>query len=177
MRQRLIIILCVAALLMGGCRSSRRAATPSGDAAPATATETPAQDATPDATPLPSTRYTIINFNATVEGVSANGQMRMAQDSVIWVSVNKFVELGRAMATRDSVWVNAPLFDRRFAGTYADLKRETGHDVTFEKLQAIATSDDAEQQLAKLAKRLGIGATVAITERRTADVLRFPFKK
>ncbi len=81
------------------------------------------------------------------------------------------------MATRVSVWVNAPLFDRPFACTYADLKRETGHEVTFEKLQAIAVGENPEKKLAELATRLGIGATVSITGRREAESLNFPFKK
>lgn len=172
MRLRLTPLLCIAALLAGGCRSTRDSASTAETTAPAGATAT-----APDATPTPTPRYTVINFNATVEGISANGQLRMAPDSVIWVSVNKLVELGRAMATHDSVWVNAPLFDRRFAGTYADLRKATGHNVTFEKLQAIATSDDAERRIAELAAQLGFGATVSITERRTTESLRFPFKK
>lgn len=177
MRRQLTLLLCLAALLLGGCRGTRHTAAPAATPGePATAAEAPAT-AAPDATPVPAMRYTVINFNATVEGVSATGQLRLAQDSVLWVSVNKFIELGRAMATRDSVWVNAPLFDRRFAGTYADLKRETGHEVTFEKLQAIATGDDPEARLAELATRLGIGATVSITGRREAASLNFPFKK
>lgn len=119
----------------------------------------------------------VLNFTANVEGISVNGQLRMAQDSVLWVSVNKVLELGRAMATPDSVWVNAPLADKHFAGDYTDVSRRAKSDVTYAKLQAIACADDAEQQIERLARQLGFTAKVHITRRQKVDRVSFPFTK
>ena len=163
---RWIAALAVAAVLLAGC--SRRATAPStGTAAPATDTTATAHQRV----------YTVVNFTATIEGVSTNGQLRVAEDSVMWVSVNKLIELGRAMATPDSVWVNAPMFDKRFSGNYADVARIAKRDVTFAQLQAIALSDDAGERLQRLAAQMGFEATIRITGRKTETSMRFPFQK
>lgn len=162
-----------AALLLVGCRGSRQSAAPAGATA---TTETPTP-ATPAATTVQPRVYTVVNFDATVEGVSATGQLRVAEDSVMWISVNKLIELGRAMATPDSVWVNAPLFDKRFSGTYTEVGRMAKRNVSFEQLQEIALADDAEERLQRLVNQMGINATVRITGRKTVTTLRFPFQK
>lgn len=164
-------VALVAAALLAGCRGSRHTA--GGGTA-----EAPSATPSADTTATVRTRvYTVVNFTATVEGVNASGQLRVAEDSVMWVSVNKLIELGRAMATPDSVWVNAPLFDKRFAGTYTDLARMAKRSVSFEQLQAIALGDNAEAELQRLAAQMGIEAKVRITSRKTEPVLRFPFQK
>lgn len=157
------------AVLIAGC--SRRTVAP---VEPTVVETTPSADTTAVVKPRV---YTVVNFNATVEGVSANGQLRVAEDSVMWISVNKLIELGRAMATPDSVWVNAPLFDKRFSGTYAELARVAKKNVSFKQLQEIAMSDDAEARLQRLAAQMGFNATVRITSRKNETSLRFPFQK
>lgn len=164
---RILVALAVA-VLAAGCHSSRHTTAP--EPTIATVADTTAA--------VPQQRlYTVVNFTATVEGVSANGQLRVAEDSVMWLSVNKLIELGRALATPDSVWVNAPMFDKRFSGTYADLSRMAKRDVSFAQLQTIALGDDTEAQIRMLADMLGLDATVRITSRRTEPTLRFPFQK
>ena len=152
------------ALLAVGCRSTRQAAT----------TTAPATVAAPAA---PQRQLTVITFSAIVNGFSASGQMRVAEDSVLWVSVNKLVELGRAMATPDSVWVTTTFGDHNFAGSYDDLQRLTKRRITFDELQAMAMADDAGEQISQLAASLGLNATVYVTGRRKVNKLAFPFKK
>lgn len=152
------------ALLAVGCRSTRQAAT----------TTAPATVAAPAA---PQRQLTVITFSAIVNGFSASGQMRVAEDSVLWVSVNKLVELGRAMATPDSVWVTTTFGDHNFAGSYDDLQRLTKRHITFDDMQAMAMADDAGEQISQLAASLGLNATVYVTGRRKVNKLAFPFKK
>lgn len=165
-----VAAMLLTVLLAAGCHGSRRTA---GTDGVTSVTTTPAEPEAETVQP----RYTLVNFDATVDGVRASGQLRVARDSAIWLSVNKFIELGRGLATTDSVWFNAPLLDRRFAGSYADLRRMTRHDVSFAKLQAIALGDSTEAEVARIAAMMGIEATVSITSRRTADKLTFPFQK
>ena len=134
-----ILVIVAVALLAVGCRSTRQAAT------------APVEVAAPQ---TPQRQLSVITFTAIVEGISASGQMRVAEDSVLWISVNKLIELGRAMATPDSVWV-----------------------ITFDEMQTMAMADDGGEQISQLAASLGFNATVYITGRRKVDRLTFPFKK
>lgn len=147
---------CLAFLLATACCSTK----------PATTT------GTPSARP-----YTVITFTGESEGLSFNGQVRMAKDSVIWCNISKLVELGRAMATPDSVWLRAPLLGRNDAGDYRMVKRRTGLDISFADLQDILEADDAEQRIANLARRFGVTLTVKIKKRERVDTLTFPFRK
>jgi hypothetical protein len=117
-----------------------------------------------------------MTFTGEVEGVSVNGQLRVAHDSVMWLSVNKVVELGRAMATVDSVWLRAPLMGRDDALDYADLQRLARTRITYDDLQSIALADDAEARIAALARQLGFSADIQIT-RRQVEHLTFPYPK
>lgn len=161
---RPLLTVLAAMLLLASCHSTKEVALPE---------PTPHQPAPP----VVQHEKSVMNFTATVEGIGVNGQMRMAYDSVIWVSVTKLVELGRAMATPDSVWVNAPLLDKHFKGDYADLSRRAKRTVTFETLQEIATSDNAEELIVALANSLGINATVRLNQRRRVERISFPFVK
>ena len=161
-RYSYILVIVAVALLAVGCRSTRQAAT------------APVEVAAPAA---PQRQLSVITFTAIVEGISASGQMRVAEDSVLWVSVNKLIELGRAKATKDSVWVTTTFGDHHFAGSYDDLQRLTKRRITFDEMQAMAMADDGGEQISRLAASLGFNATVYITGRRKVDRLTFPFKK
>lgn len=176
---RAMCLIVIVALMAVGCRTQRQVVVDDRTETPV-ATETPDNQAiteTPDtpAQPVQKRALTVTNFTATVAGVSVDGQLRMAEDSVIWVNVSKLFELGRAMATPDSVWVNAPLLGRSFAGNYADASRLARRTVSYTALQSIVTSADAERQLEALAATLGIEATVKLGKRRKVDQLSFPF--
>lgn len=163
------IFLLTAALLLTGCRATKKV-TPS----PAPVAD-PVVEEAPVATPKRT--YTVMQFTGEVEGISVAGQLRMAEDSVMWLSVNKIIEVGRAMATPDSLWLRVPLMNRNDAMDYADLKRITGKTVTFDELQQIATAPDAEERIRRLAASLGFSADITITARRTVERLTFPFAK
>lgn len=166
MKRRHVILLffAIALLAVAACRSQRdTAATP----------DTPGTPATPTA----EARYTVISFTGTVDGISVNGQVRLAKDSVIWCSVTKLLEVGRAMATPDSVWVRSSLLGVNEAGTFSQAQRKAKTNLTFSQIQELLMSDDAEQRLAEMSSTLGHPATVRITRRQQVDRLSFPFNK
>lgn len=149
--------MALLALLVAGCRSNKPTAVPT------PSKETPA--------------YTVLTFTGEVDGLSISGQVRMKEGEIIWGSVSKFVEVGRALATPDSVWVKAPLLGRRFTGSYRDVAQQTGIRTTFAELEALLQSDDAEARLAALAEQLGHSAILRITRREKVETLSFPFSK
>lgn len=158
-RKTLLPLIVLSSLLVIGCRSSKTAVTTSPEA-------TPAQP-----------HYTVLTFSATANGISADGQLRMARDSVIWCSFSKIVELGRAMATPDSVWVNIPLMGKMRKGNYRDLERVTHRAIDFQQLQAIVDGPDTEKRIEELATQMGYKVAVKIKRREQVDQLTFPFRK
>ena len=165
MRRHVIFLLLASTLLaVAACRSQRDT------------TATPDTPGTP-ATPAAEARYTVISFTGTVDGISVNGQVRMAKDSLIWCSVTKLLEVGRAMATPDSVWVRSSLLGVNEAGTFSQAQRKAKTNLTFSQIQELLMSDDAEQRLAEMSSTFGHPATVRITRRQQVDRLSFPFNK
>ena len=169
--KRIVPLFCMSLLiaLLAGCHSSRPTAT-APDVPPAEA-EGPAPVEPPRRT------YTVMNFSGEVEGVSVNGQLRLAEDSVMWLSVNKMIELGRALATPDSLFLRAPMMGRDEAIDYPALQRLTGRNITFDDLQQTVLADDASERIARLAASLGASAHLTISERRQVEHLSFPFPK
>lgn len=168
MKLRNIAFLLLGAVLLtiAACRSQRESIPSPTEAA----ADTPTVPATPR-------QYTVITFNGTVDGISVNGQIRMAKDSLIWGSVTKLIEVGRAMATPDSVWARSALLGINEAGTFQQAQRRAKTTLTFSQIQALLESDDAEQRLAEMARNLGHPATIRITRRQQVDRLSFPFNK
>lgn len=82
-------------------------------------------------------KYMTANFDCTVNGFTAVGQLRMAYDSVMWVSVNMLIELGRAKLTRDSVFVMVKPMGRYFAGDYNDIAKVTGIYADYKSMQEL----------------------------------------
>ena len=101
----------------------------------------------------------------------------MAKDSVIWCNFSKIIDLGRALATPDSVWVRIPLLGNNHAGDYGMVKRLTGVSTSFAELQAIVLSDNAEEEIRRLAQRMGHDVKVRIKKRERVTSLTFPFNK
>lgn len=161
----------VAAVTLAGCRSGREV----------TSTPTPVTDTTvtdtPRTTPQPTRTYTVMNFTAEVEGVSVSGQLRIAQDSAMWMSVQKFIEVGRGLATTDSLFLRSAFLGHDDAIDYPALRRRIGRKVTFADLQQAALADDAEERIARLANQLGINATIRITRRQQVSHLSMPYDK
>ena len=155
---KIILLMILGAMVVTGCRSTKTAVDPAAQ-----------QKETHD--------YTMMTFAGTVENLSVTGQVRMDRDKVIWCSVNKFIEVGRAMATPDSVWVQVPLMGRFERVDYNELSRMTKRHITFADLQAILESDDYEREITELAKSIGLSASITITKRIKAEKLTFPFDK
>ena len=168
-------LCCLTLLLATGCRSTEKVTT---TAPPADTTTTQPGEVIPPAPVVkPKPEFTTITFSGEADGISFNGQLRMAKDSVIWCSFSKIIELGRAMATRDSVWVRIPLIGRDDAGDYGMVKRLTGASLTYDQLQGILLSDNPEEEIRRLAKRLGYDVTVRIKRKERVNSLTFPFNK
>ena len=156
--------LLLAALLVAACHSTKPAVKP------------PAEAETPVETPRPRL-YTVIPFTAEVEGMNVSGQLRMAEDSAMWVTVSKFIEVGRAMATPDSLFLHAPVLGREEALDYGALRRRTGVDITFAQMQQMAIAPDAERRIEALADKLGFDARLHLGSPRHPASLTFPYTK
>ena len=166
MKRSTLLLLAMATLSFGACHSSRHTArTPQPDDTVASRHETPKRV------------LSVIPFTAEVEGMAVSGQLRMAEDSVMWLTASKFIEVGRAMATADSVFLHAPLMGREEAMDYATLHRRTGVKTSLRDLQQMALAPDASQRIADLADKLGFSVTVHVGQRRQVDELSFPFVK
>lgn len=86
------------------------------------------------------------NFSCEVQGMNANGVVRIQRDSVLWVSVNKIVELGRAKATRDSVFGYIRLTNQYVRYSYGDLLRLFNIDIDYQTLQSVLTGRGSQKR-------------------------------
>ncbi|MBR1784474.1 MAG: DUF4292 domain-containing protein [Bacteroidales bacterium] len=168
MNRRLISVLAIVAVvwIFAACRTTRPVSAVT-DEQPASIPVSLAKHRT----------YTQIQFTASVSGIGVSGQMRVAQDSAIWVSVSKFIEVGRALALADSVYVNAPLFDMVRSVDYSVASRRLGRKIDYSTLQQAVLATDAEQRVAALAAELGFAIDLHITSRREVESLSFPYNK
>ena len=119
--------------------------------------------------------YTLIVFDGTVEGIGVSGQVRMAKDSLIWCSVSKLVELGRAKASPDTVWVRIPMAGRNEKMDYRRVGKYLGFDITYGEVQAILESDNAAERVAALAQKAGHQVNLRIKRREKVKQLTFPY--
>lgn len=169
MKRALTYLTIVAVLALSGCSGSRKVEKTD---VPPQEPEAPAVEVLP-ATP----RCETMSVSCGYEGMTANGQVRMQQDSAIWVSVSYFFELGRAMATRDSVFIDAKMVGKSFRGTYADVAKRTGVKTDFNELQAMLGRETASDEISAIAKRLGYNLNVRISNRKKVESVTFPFIK
>lgn len=169
MKRSLTYLTIVAVLALSGCSGSREAQKTD---IPPQEPEAPAIEVVPTAP-----RCETMTVSCGYEGLTATGQVRMQQDSAIWVSVSYFFELGRAMATRDSVFVDAKMMGKSFRGTYADVAKRTGVKTNFNDLQAMLGRETAGDEISAIAKRLGYDVDVRISKRKKVDNVTFPFTK
>lgn len=180
--KRFTILLSIVALLaMTSCRSHRhinREKTPDSTTVSQSDTIRNQPNTSRVTTPVKPTytpHYYTANFTCTAQGFSANGQMRLQSDSVIWISASKIVELGRAKLTPDSVIVYAKVVNRCFAGNYDDLYQRFKFRTTFKQLYKRVSSPDAEAQLEELFKRFGVEAELKLAPLKEVESLTFPF--
>lgn len=159
--RRLLPLMAILLLLATGCRSHKEA----------TRTEQPS---TPAVVPAYTPHYYTANFTATAQGLTANGQLRIQSDSIIWFSASKVIELARARFTPDSAIIYAKVMGRAFQGSYIDLYKRFQYRTTFDELYRLIMSDDAETQLAAIIATLGLEATVKLDPLKEVGHLNFP---
>lgn len=125
MKKYLIIVLAITCSLLTGCRSTKPAA------------EKPTSKPSTTEVAKPKVEYYSATVEGSYEGISVSGLVRMEKDKIIWVSLSKFIELGRAVATPDSVHAYVKILNSAFHGTYADLEKKCGIHTDFATLQKI----------------------------------------
>ena len=86
------------------------------------------------------------NFTAKPDGfnITLNGQLRIKHDSIIWITLSKMVEIGRAKLTQDSIFVFLKIQNRYFAASYADLYKAIGVDINYQTVQALLLGNDTK---------------------------------
>ena len=170
----LLPLLALALLVASGCRSHKEASRPSVPA-PGTAPADSAPSVVVDETvPTYIPHYYTANFSGTAQGYTANGQIRIQSDSIIWISGSKVVELARAQFTPDSAIIYAKILNRCFKGTYLDLYRRFHYRTSFDELYRMLLSDDADAQLSAIISQFGLEATLHIDPLKEVDRLNFP---
>ena len=86
---------------------------------------------------VPWFHYMSATFSCEVSGISASGLARVSQDSLIWLSVSKLVEVGRAILTPDSVLVYAKINNSYYRCDYAYIKSRFGIDIDYARAQRL----------------------------------------
>ena len=155
--RRLLVLSLATLLLAAGCRTMRHTAAPE----PPVPARSPAVCST-------------ARFSCTIEGTTVGGQLRMAEDSIIWGSAFKVVELGRAKITPDSVIVYAKVLGRCFCGTYDDLYNRYRFRTSYAEIQKMLTGDDPDAALTALARRFGTEAVFRLDPWQVVPTTTFP---
>jgi hypothetical protein len=153
-------------LLAAGCRSQREASRP--------VPPSPSVEETPGTVPHYTPRYYTANFTGSAEGYTANGQIRIQADSIVWLSASKVIELARARFTPDSVLIYVKVLNRSFQGTYMDVYKRFHYRTTFDELYQTLMSDDAEAQLAAIIGKFGVEVELHMDPMKEVEQLNFP---
>lgn len=136
MSNRLVLVLLSAGLLLGSCSRKllpgRSAASPSKTPEMVKATNVGFRY-------LKAKGKVAIDFPGLQQ--TANLNVRVRRDSVIWLSASLGIEGFRAYITRDSVKVMFPLQREYYSGDYAYLSRLLNVPVSFERMQALLLGD------------------------------------
>ncbi|MCR5192642.1 MAG: DUF4292 domain-containing protein [Bacteroidales bacterium] len=143
--KKYILFFLAPLLLMTSCRTSKHLETSQQPGADSTVSvgrhEPPKPEPRLDAVANSQCASLTANYNCTVDGVAVTGQIRMLRDSIIWISVNKFVEMGRIVATPTRVRGFVRIPGVYFDGGYEEIASRWGIDVDFATLQALLLGD------------------------------------
>ncbi|MBR4176933.1 MAG: DUF4292 domain-containing protein [Bacteroidales bacterium] len=168
-------------LLFTGCRSHKELQRT--DKTDTTATvvkpKPPAPPATENLDYIAVTDYASYraNFSCSVQGITVNGQIRMAKDSVVWLSINKIVELGRAKLTPNRVQFSARLLSKDYDGGYEGLKSRWGIDADYATIEALLMGNcPPDCSKAKEPKRTGDIVTQWYTQGKGKDKRQLTMK-
>ncbi len=96
---------------------------------------------------LESFDYLAATFTATVAGQSVNGTLRIARDSVIWVSAAKIIELGRAKITPDSLFAVVRIGNRYIACSLDEVRSGLGIDIDFATVQDVLLGNGSHKSV------------------------------
>lgn len=77
------------------------------------------------------------SFSCEIQGISANGLLRIDRDSIIWLTLNKIVELGRLKATPDSLLAYLKITNQYVRLSFPEMKSQMGVDMDFATLQSV----------------------------------------
>lgn len=164
------ILAFAACIVLTGCRSHRELKHNPTPTEQRDTTVTKPHTSTPRAPRLDSIANTdfatlTANFHCTVDGISVNGQLRMANDSIIWISVNKIVELGRARLTPSRAQAYTKVISKKYDLTYNDIRQRWGIDVDFATLQALLLGNcPPDCRKSKEPQRSGDTVTIWMTQ-------------
>lgn len=89
------------------------------------------------------------NFSSKLDirskGINLTGNLRMANDSLIWISISKFgFEIARIKLARDSVFFINKLYSEGFEGDYSFISRILGFNVNYDIIQSYLLATDFE---------------------------------
>ncbi len=94
-----------------------------------------------------SFEYFSTHFTAEVGQNSVDGTLRIARDSVIWISASKMIELFRAKMTPDSLFAVVRVANRYLACGIDELCSSLGADIDFATVQNVLLGKGSRKNL------------------------------
>lgn len=102
-----------------------------------------------------------------------SGNIRIAKDSIIWVSLGKFgIEAARIMITKDSILFINKLTREYFSGGYDFIVKMLGFKLNYDIIQAILLGEDFSDYGTKDFKITGVNDLVTINFQTRANILQ-----
>ena len=127
----------------------------------------------------PEFQYLQGNFSCSIMDMQVHGQLRMQSDSIIWVSLNKIIELGRLEMTPDSIYLYSKLNNAYFTGTYQQVADYFAYNTNFIAMQNLfveAIQSDAKSvQIPIRSNIINIDLQLALQRITYPSHLSFPF--
>ena len=102
-----------------------------------------------------------------------SGSMRIAKDSIIWISLGKFgIEAARIMITKDSILFINKLTREYFSGGYDFIVKMLGFKLNYDIIQAILLGEDFSDYGTKDFKITRVNDLVTINFQTRANILQ-----
>jgi len=138
---RILLLMLVGAILVSGCRSRKDIPTQ-----PQPSVEKP--DIQREEPQKPLTFHTATaNFTCSVNGINANGQLRMQRDSIIWIALNKIIQLGQVVVTQDSVLGYISPYNQYIRMSMKEVKQQYGVD--YDMIQRALQGEEVSTNIVK----------------------------
>ena len=165
---------------LGGCRSHKelQRSDSKPDTKPTVTTPVTEKPQPPRLDTIINVSYTSLtaNFSCTVNDIKVNGQLRMYRDSIVWVSITKVVELGRARMTPQRVQAYAKLRGKSYDLGYGDISKRWGIDMDFATMQALLVGN-CPPNCRKSKEPQRSGDTVTLWYNQNGDQRQLTLKK